>query len=68
MKKQPSGDRRRFLFGAGAATVAVTVTVTVAGTATSPAKVSKSPKAGVPAGQGYQLSEHVRNYYRTTAV
>jgi hypothetical protein len=64
MKKQPSGDRRRFLFGAGAATVAVTV----AGTATSPAKVSKSPKAGVPAGQGYQLSEHVRNYYRTTAV
>jgi hypothetical protein len=66
MKQQASGDRRRFLFGAGAATVAVAATV--AGTATSPGKVLKSPKAGVPAGQGYQLSEHVRNYYRTTAV
>ena len=28
----------------------------------------KTSKASVPAGKGYQLSEHVRSYYRTTTI
>ena len=32
-----------------------------------PAAVQTS-KASVPPGQGYQLTAHVRNYYRSTAV
>ena len=66
MNKQPSaGARRQFLLGAGAASVAAATLVAVREPVPSKVKTSKS---GIPAGQGYQLSEHVRNYYRTTAV
>ena len=57
--------RRNFLLGAGAATVAGAAAITVV--RQKPATV-KTSKASVPAGQGYQLSEHVRSYYRTTAI
>ena len=66
MRDNSVGRRRQFLFGAGAASV----------TAAAALVVAKPPAAVRPAacrsksatGSGYQLTEHVRNYYRTTAV
>ena len=66
MSVQPkTSGRRNFLLGAGAATVAGAAAV--AAVKQKPAMV-KTSKASVPAGRGYQLSEHVRSYYRTTAI
>lgn len=64
--KTATTSRRGFLIGAGAASVAGAAAVVV-NTAKVDATV-KTSKAGIPAGKGYQLSEHVRNYYRTTSV
>lgn len=57
-------NRRKFLLAAGAGGAAVTA-----------AAVSKSPSQGTPAKQappvdsrGYQVTEHVQNYYRTTRI
>lgn len=58
-------SRRGFLIGAGAASVAGAAAVVATKKVESTVKTSK---AGVPAGKGYQLTEHVRNYYRTTTV
>lgn len=66
MRDNSVGRRRQFLLGAGAASVAAAAALVVA----------KPPVAARPAagrgksatGSGYQLTEHVRNYYRTTAV
>ena len=65
MSGKSTGNRRQFLLGASAASVAG---VAVLAANARPAPARKSPKAGVPAGRGYELTEHVRNYYRTTAV
>ena len=66
MSVQPkTSGRRNFLLGAGAATVAGAAAV--AAVKQKPALV-KTSKASVPEGRGYQLSEHVRSYYRTTAI
>ena len=58
-------SRRHFLFAAGASGAAATVLVAGRkdGTDAQSAK-AKSP----PAGNGYRVTEHVRNYYRTTKV
>ena len=64
VQPKPSG-RRNFLLGAGAATVAGVAAV--AAVKQRPAMV-KTSKASVPEGRGYQLSEHVRSYYRTTTI
>lgn len=62
---QSKPGRRHFLLGAGAASVAGAAALV----ATKPQEsIVKTSKASVPAGKGYQLSEHVRNYYRTTTV
>ena len=66
MNKEPVGNRRRFLFGASAASVAAAATVLTTGAPN--ALRAPATKAKVETGRGYQLSEHVRNYYRTTAV
>ena len=63
--KQGKPGRRHFLLGAGAASVAGAAALVVTQKTDSTVKTSK---AGVPAGKGYQLSEHVRNYYRTTTI
>ena len=64
MTTKPTSSRRKFLAtlgvgGAAAATVALTRQ------AAQPA-----PKSAVatPRGNGYQVTEHVRNYYRTAKV
>ena len=59
----PDTKRRRFLmFGAGAASAAVAAPVLAA-----PAAIVDTP-AAKPQSQGYQETEHVRNYYATTRI
>ena len=61
--RTPDTNRRRFLmFGAGAAGAAVAAPVLA-----SPAALVEAP-AAKPASQGYQETEHVRNYYATTRI
>ena len=59
-------SRRHFLFAAGT-TGAAAATVLVAsrkgGTTVQPEKANAPP-----AGNGYHVTEHIRNYYRTTKV
>jgi hypothetical protein len=55
-------SRRTFLLAAGAGTAATGLALVAKNTA--PAKTSDADKAG----QGYQLTEHVRKYYRSTKV
>ena len=65
MRDSSVGRRRQFLFGAGAASVAAAAMVVVK----PPAAVRPAAGKGKSeTGSGYQLTEHVRNYYRTTAV
>ncbi len=66
MSKSPIGNRRQFLLGAGATSVAAAAAVVSAvKPAVAPKPVARSKGAG---GRGYELTEHIRNYYRTTAV
>ncbi len=62
---QKNKGRRNFLVGASAASVAGVAALVVS---TKPETNVKTSKAGIPAGKGYQLTEHVRNYYRTTTI
>ena len=64
-EKQGKSGRRGFLLGASAASVAGAAALLAAKKSEPTVKTSK---ASVPAGKGYQLSEHVRNYYRTTTI
>lgn len=66
MTKGLPGSRRQFLLGAGATTAAAAAVVATQGRGVAP--VPKTAGKGGAAGRGYQLTEHVRNYYRTTAV
>ena len=64
MTTKPVSARRMFLAtlglgGAAAATVALT---------RQGAESGANSAAAAPQGKGYQLTEHVRNYYRTTKV
>jgi hypothetical protein len=59
----PDANRRRFLmFGATAAGAVAAVPVLA-----SPAALVEAP-AAKPVSQGYQETEHVRNYYATTRL
>jgi hypothetical protein len=61
--RSPDTNRRRFLmFGAGAAGAAAAAPVLAA-----PAALVEPP-AAKPQSQGYQETEHVRNYYATTRI
>jgi hypothetical protein len=57
-------SRRSFLFAAAAGTAATAATIIV--------KKDPGPAAGthqrIDSKIGYQLTEHVRNYYRTTKI
>lgn len=59
---QPKISRRRFLFAAGAGSAA-TAAALIPKTETQPAATSSSTTEPQ---SGYQLTEHVRKYYRTT--
>ncbi len=64
MTTKPSSSRRKFLaaLGVGGAAAAA-VAITQKGAEPEPAA-----EAAPPQGKGYQLTEHVRNYYRSTKV
>jgi len=65
MKKLPSGSTRRaFLLSMGAGSVAAAAALVMRGQQHSPSSASTKTNKG----QGYQLTEHVRNYYRTAKV
>lgn len=58
-------SRRNFLIAAGA-TGAAAVAAIGAKTAPQPAKAGQKKEGGKRS--GYELTEHIRNYYRTTLV
>jgi hypothetical protein len=64
MTTKPSSSRRKFLatLGAGGAAAAA-VALTRQG-----AEPELKSGAAAPLGKGYQVTEHVRNYYRTAKV
>ena len=57
-------SRRNFLLAVGAGGAA---TVAAIGAKTLP-QAEKSDAKKEPQGSGYRVSEHIRNYYRTTLV
>ena len=61
---QNKSTRRNFLVAVGAGGAAVVATV---GTKSIPQKAANAVKKNDKRA-GYQLTEHVRNYYRTTLV
>ena len=61
---KPKLTRRNFLIGAGAAGAAGVAAI--ATKATQPVAPGTTVKQET--GKGYELTEHVRNYYRTTRV
>jgi hypothetical protein len=65
MTTKPSSSRRKFLatLGVGGAAAAA-VALTQQGGQPEPT----SDKTAARQGKGYQLTEHVRNYYRTAKV
>ena len=65
MTTKPSSSRRKFLatLGVGGAAAAA-VALTQQGGKPGPSIAQTT----APQGKGYQLTEHVRNYYRTAKV
>ena len=60
----PDSNRRRFLmFGAGAASAAVAAPVIAASATVAVATPDAQPRS-----QGYQETQHVRDYYATTRI
>ena len=57
-------SRRSFLFAATAGTAATAAGLAVKSTETK----SKPTRGENDASKGYQLTEHVRNYYRTAKI
>ena len=57
-------SRRNFLLAAGAGGVATAAAIVTTQSATKPAPAKSDKRAT----RGYQASEHVNNYYRTTKV
>ena len=57
-------SRRKFLLAASAGSVATAAAIVASKSTPTPASASKDKRAT----RGYQASEHVNNYYRTTKV
>ena len=66
--KRPA--RRAFLLGAGTAGAAGVAAVAAVAIGGQPGAVTDLPKPQLDAkgGGGYHVSDHVRNYYRTTGI
>jgi len=62
----PDYKRRRFLFAIGAGGAAVATTA--AGAAPAAAQVNSVIAQADDAASGYRVTEHVRDYYRTTKI
>jgi hypothetical protein len=57
-------SRRNFLLGAAAGTAATATAIV----AKKESVTSEPGKDSAKSGSGYQLTEHVRNYYRTAKI
>jgi len=57
-------SRRGFLLAVGAGGASATVALVARNTSEAPAE----PRTTARNGQGYRLTEHIRNYYRTAKV
>ena len=64
---QPKPSRRGFFFGAAATGAAAAAVMALPGVQLPEADVAE-PKPAPEKGGGYQLSEHVKHYYRTTRI
>ena len=64
---RPSG-RRGFLLGAGAAGAAGAAIVATKGAAVGQPAQAEAPRKHEKGGGGYHVTDHVRQYYRTTLV
>jgi len=63
-KPKEHQSRRRFLLAIGAGGAAATTALVVKNNGDTENKTA----AGDSQGKGYRLTEHIRNYYRTTKV
>jgi hypothetical protein len=59
-----TSSRRNFLLAVGAGSVAAAAAVVTGGSPQSPASLANHKTRG----ESYRLTEHVRNYYRTTQI
>ena len=66
-ESQARPRRRGFMLGAAAATAATAAVVTLPRQPADPSATSEEPPKPERGG-GYRLSDHVRQYYRTTLV
>ncbi|MCE2680078.1 MAG: twin-arginine translocation signal domain-containing protein [Burkholderiales bacterium] len=58
--------RREFILGAGAGAAAVGAALVVS--KVEPQEVAKASPSAEPGQEGYRLTEHISNYYRTARV
>ena len=65
MTTKPGSSRRKFLATLG---VGGTAAAAMAITRQAAGPDQLATKTPAPQGKGYQVTEHVRNYYRTTKV
>lgn len=69
--KQPKSDHklsRRVLFAGVGTAGAVAAVATVLPPGAAPAPVAEAPRQPPERGGGYQLSEHVKHYYRSARI
>lgn len=68
MESQTKPSRRGFLWGAAATGAAATAAVTLTKVQQQPEPPASQPQPAPERGGGYRLSEHVKQYYKTTLV
>jgi hypothetical protein len=64
-ERSPRLSRRNFLLSVGAGGAATAAAIVAK---TAPGAPAAGPEAGKSPSRGYQATEHVNNYYRTTKV
>ena len=65
---QPQPSRRGFVLGAAAAGAAAAAVATLPGKTPEAASAAPELKEPPANGGGYQLTEHVKRYYKTTLI
>ncbi|HET6827297.1 MAG TPA: twin-arginine translocation signal domain-containing protein [Ramlibacter sp.] len=68
MESQTKPSRRGFLWGAAATGAAATAAVTLPQVQQQGEPPASQPQPAPERGGGYRLSEHVKQYYKTTLV
>ena len=63
-----AGSRRSFLLGAGAAGAAGAAVIASKGAPLTAPAEAPQPQTHVRGGGGYHVTDHVRQYYRSTTI